>query len=197
MQIECPSRIHVTLIDTTGHSSRVPGGVGFAMSNPFTRLDFHESQESSAHFLRVLDHRASEDVNALLLRLPKPLVRKPYRIECTSSPPAHHGFGSKTALLSAVAFGHRHWHDLETSDDELQLLTQRGGTSGVGYYTFRHGGLVWDAGRRNSDDDVGPSSKAKPTSPPLLMSQWAIPTYGVMLVVPNAPLLRVLSDWGR
>jgi beta-ribofuranosylaminobenzene 5'-phosphate synthase len=109
------------------------------------------------------------------------------RLVTVSRPIAHHGYGSKTAFLSSLAFGLRKFFNLQISDDETQMLTRRGGTSGVGFYTFRAGGLVWDDGQPSNGIPVGPSSIQTPIGPPLLINRWESPPHGVLVVIPAVP----------
>ncbi|CDX37647.1 putative Beta-ribofuranosylaminobenzene 5'-phosphate synthase family [Mesorhizobium plurifarium] len=183
MIIRCHSRIHVTLLDTLGASLYIPGGIGFSLSEPSTEIEF--SGEGSKHDFGSLDSRAVRDVRQLLSRLEAISISRPYRVICRKLPPANRGFGSKTALLSAIAFGYRAFHHLEFDDDQTQLLTGRGGTSGIGFHSFRHGGLIWDGGRPNDGNPIKPSSTTYPTRPPLLLSRWDAPDYGVLLVMPR------------
>jgi beta-ribofuranosylaminobenzene 5'-phosphate synthase len=184
MIIRCHSRIHVTLLDTLGTSFYIPGGIGFSLSEPSTEIQF--SGEGSEHDFGSLDSRAVGDVRQLLSKLEAiSISRRPYRLICRKLPAANRGFGSKTALLSATAFGYRAFHQLPLDDDQTQLLTGRGGTSGIGYHSFRHGGLIWDGGRPNDGNPIKPSSATCPTGPPLLLSRWNAPDYGVLLVMPK------------
>ncbi|WP_167458440.1 hypothetical protein [Mesorhizobium kowhaii] len=173
------------MLDTLGFSSYIPGGLGFSLSEPSTEIQFVDQVSNDAHDFGTLDSRAIGDVRRLLSKLEVISDGRRYRLICRKLPPANHGFGSKTALLSAIAFGYRAFHQLGLDDDQTQMLTGRGGTSGVGYHSFRHGGLIWDGGRRNDDTRIKPSSVTYPTVPPLLISRWEAPNYGVLLVMPR------------
>ncbi|WP_322417213.1 beta-ribofuranosylaminobenzene 5'-phosphate synthase family protein [Mesorhizobium huakuii] len=170
------------MLDTSGASLYIPGGIGFSLFEPSTEIQFNEGSE---HDFGSLDSRAVYDVKQLLSRLEAISISRPYGLSYQKLPPANRGFGSKTALLSATAFGYRAFHRLALDDDQTQLLTGRGGTSGIGFHSFRHGGLIWDGGRPNNGNPIKPSSITCPTGPPLLLSRWKAPDYGVLLVMPS------------
>jgi beta-ribofuranosylaminobenzene 5'-phosphate synthase len=77
------------------------------------------------------------------------------RIEVTSLPPRHAGFGVGTQLAMAVARGLAVWtHGPDYAPEELAAASGRGLRSAVGTHGFAYGGLIVDAGKRK-DETVG------------------------------------------
>src|SRR6187397_3143910 len=74
-----------------------------------------------------------------------------FRVSLLTDIYEHVGLGTKTAVIlgalqaAAIASGYK------VSRAELQLLSGRGGASGVGIHAFFIGGLVIDAGHWQSD----------------------------------------------
>lgn len=98
----------------------------------------------------------------------------------------HVGFGSKTAALLAVLQGVSELFDLGLEPRELQLLSRRGGTSGVGIHTYFQGGYVADAGHaQETVSKLHPSSRRSPESVPPLLTWATFPAeWTVWLLLP-------------
>jgi beta-ribofuranosylaminobenzene 5'-phosphate synthase len=119
----------------------------------------------------TLDDRGREDVSCALARLGEH-VGHPIDAEITIDGwmPQHVGLGTKTALLLALLDATGRALKLSLSNAELQSLSGRGGTSGVGLHTYFHGGFVLDAGHlQSSVPTLAPSSsRIAPGIPPML-----------------------------
>lgn len=103
-------------------------------------------------------------------------VREPVKIDVIAAPPPHRGYGSKTALILAVAVACDALFELGLSEDELRVLSGRGAASGVGVHVFFSGGVVWDCGHRASDvHTLLPSSAGSPAAIPHVLTRFDFP----------------------
>lgn len=92
---------------------------------------------------------------------------EPIEIEFQAAPPEHVGLGSKTALTLSMLTASARLTNAKVGREALQILSRRGGTSGVGVHGFFTGGLVVDAGHRGSRPLL-PSSRQRPERPPTM-----------------------------
>jgi beta-ribofuranosylaminobenzene 5'-phosphate synthase len=142
-----------------------------------------------------VDGAAREDLHALVGR-----ITEYTGTDCTVSlsiqrPVRQHlGLGSKTALLLAAGEAINASLRLGLDQAELQLLSQRGGASGVGVNTYFDGGFVVDAGHpQDLVDDLLPSARRQPESVPPVVSRLAFPSdWSVWLLLP--PGARVAGE---
>jgi beta-ribofuranosylaminobenzene 5'-phosphate synthase len=90
---------------------------------------------------------------------------------------SHIGIGSRTSLLLACIEASTRLYGNSYSARDLQRSCGRGGASGVGVNTYFTGGLVGDAGHRNSNvAEFLPSSAVKVHVPPtpLFRLHWPV-----------------------
>jgi beta-ribofuranosylaminobenzene 5'-phosphate synthase len=92
-------------------------------------------------------------------------------------PPSHSGLGSKTALLLAVVTGLHLINSRDTKREDLQRISGRGGTSGIGINTFFDGGFLADGGHANVNvaHEFLPSSASDGHVPPPVIARHPIP----------------------
>ena len=89
----------------------------------------------------------------------------------------HVGFGSKTALLMAIGIGCNEAAGSPLTEEELVVLSGRGGTSGVGVNTTFVGGFVVDGGRsKKKGTQFRPSSVEAPRGCPPVLVRLRIPS---------------------
>jgi beta-ribofuranosylaminobenzene 5'-phosphate synthase len=163
-------RIHVSLIAMHFGGYRQNGGVGFAVKDPQLQIDVAASSDWKV----VCSARDSIDphvlsyVHARLIQAATEYDLKTFAsVTVRSSEPSHSGLGSSTALVMAAVEGYLLLNGLAPERNELIRLSGRGGTSGVGIYTYFSGGLSLDFGRSttagspfaSSDDQI---SRARP-----------------------------------
>ncbi len=194
VQINTPSRIHVTLIDMNGSLGRVDGGLGFSLSNPNWIITF-EHKESAG-----LDVVMSDDVDCsmvsglvaeLLPRLhlpPDPAIR----IKIEASIQQHVGLGSKTQLSIALIDGlSRLFHagTMTLNPQEMARLVKRGGTSGIGVNAYFSGGFIVDGGHKfglgQEKECFSPSSASNASPGPLLFHQDFPEDWHVVCALPS------------
>jgi len=188
--IEAFPRLHLSLIAMTDDVSRVAGGLGFAIQEPSARI----SCETSSQF-EVIDHRdfpLNQDDQYRLLNVLKAYAKtrsSPIRakVQISGKMPSHMGCGSGTAIrLSALeAFAFILGDQL--SREDLRVLSKRGGTSGVGIHTYFDGGFILDAGRKNTDEILEPSSSMEVAAgTPLPVVTCPMPEWEIGICIPKS-----------
>jgi beta-ribofuranosylaminobenzene 5'-phosphate synthase len=113
----------------------------------------------------------------------------PLRIEVLKAPSLHIGLGSKTTLVLAALTAANIELGLNLSREELQRLSGRGGTSGIGINTFFHGGLVIDGGHLElGTRKYQPSSSGAPDRvPPIIAAREMPDDWEVTLLLAEGP----------
>lgn len=149
--VEAPARLHFGVLDLRGDLGRRFGGIGAAVPAPSLLLEARPAAElvakgpDAARTLEFAKRFAAH--HGLDLRLHFCLHR---------SIPAHAGLGSGTQLALAVARAAAELSGLPTDVTALARAVDRGRRSGVGTWTFAHGGFVLEGGRREAPDRVAP-----------------------------------------
>lgn len=140
--VEAPARLHFGVLDLRGDLGRRFGGIGAAVPAPSLLLEAHRAAELEAEgpdAVRALEFaRRFARHHDLDLRLHFCIHR---------SIPAHAGLGSGTQLALAVARACAELSGLPTEVTALARAVDRGRRSGVGTWTFAHGGFVLEGGR--------------------------------------------------
>jgi len=127
--------------------------------------------------LSDLDFRAQADVRRLLKRIEADRRFQPVSISIRRLPRQHMGLGTKTGLLLAILKACEILADQRVPDHELQVLSGRGGVSGIGIHGFFHGGLIVDGGHTATKDlNYMPSSCRQRFNIPPLQLRMDIPT---------------------
>ena len=120
-----------------------------------------------------LDERTAKDLERVVRIFSE---KSPLRVSIESMPLQHVGLGSKTALLLAVIATISNELDLRLSPQEMQELSGRGGTSGIGIHGFFSGGFLVDAGHpQHTVSSLLPSAAGPPKRPPELNLRLEIP----------------------
>ena len=187
--VSAPARVHITLIDLTGLTGRMYGGVGFALTSPRIVVSF----EADAPFATscasgvLLDHRSVEDIHATMSRFFQEIgIRPNGHTRIDALPPSHTGLGTKTALLlglvETIALG----LGFEISQWDLIRLSGRGSTSGVGIHSYFEGGVIFDIGQPAVGQMASPSSAGAATQPSSKLVRLPFPPrWKVALLLPN------------
>lgn len=151
VRVSAPTRLHFGLlvVPTAGltvDSNRQPmrhyGGLGLMIDQPRIVV-----QAAPANAWQISGSLAAR-VERFRLQLPP---RSPLALHA-EGPPEHVGLGVGTSLGMALA---EVWSRFEGHADrsahDLALLSGRGRRSGIGVHGFRHGGLVVDPGKHETD----------------------------------------------
>ncbi|KLN62172.1 hypothetical protein WH96_01155 [Kiloniella spongiae] len=187
MKIIAPSRVHVSLIDLGDATQRKYGGIGFALNSPCTEVEIsHRRDGISFQGFEYLDNFQKQDLNTLVEKFAIDQQLAGFNIKFCSAPVPHSGFGSFTSLALCIGLLINKFFSLNLEIEELQKLTGRGGTSGVGIHSFFSGGVVVDAGqKRTTDSTFSPSSFSKKALPSLKVQTILAPSsWRVALLIP-------------
>ena len=140
--VEAPARLHFGVLDLRGDLGRRFGGIGAAVPAPSLLLEARPAAELKAEGpdgARALEFaRRFARYHDIDLRLHFCIHR---------AIPAHAGLGSGTQLALAVARASAELSGLPTEVTALARAVDRGRRSGVGTWTFAHGGFVLEGGR--------------------------------------------------
>src|SRR5690349_3292862 len=149
--VEAPARLHFGVLDLRGDLGRRFGGIGAAVPAPSLLLEARPARELEAEgpdAPRALAFaRRFAAHHGLDLRV---------HFHVHRAIPAHAGLGSGTQLALAVARASAELVGLATDVTALARAVERGRRSGVGTWTFAHGGLVVEGGRRPGVEGVAP-----------------------------------------
>jgi beta-ribofuranosylaminobenzene 5'-phosphate synthase len=149
--VEAPARLHFGVLDLRGDLGRRFGGIGAAVPAPSLLLEARPAARLEAEgpdAARALEFaRRFAAHHRLDLRLHFCLHR---------SIPAHAGLGSGTQLALAVARASAELSGLATEVTALARVVERGRRSGVGTWTFAHGGFVLEGGRTGDAARIAP-----------------------------------------
>lgn len=183
-------RLHVTLIDVGHGTRRRYGGVGIALAAPKVTVEAAKAARPRA----LLPPTASVDLVADVDKALSALHRRglPAEIHVHGSIPAHVGLGSKSATLLAVLQAVHSEYGQPADPAELFLHSGRGGVSGIGVNATSRGGVIVDAGHRQSvDPRFAPSSMTVPQQMPPVNSRISLPQqWSIDLLLPDGPRLR-------
>jgi beta-RFAP synthase len=149
--VEAPARLHFGVLDLRGDLGRRFGGIGAAVPVPSVLLE-----ASPAERLEVVgpDHERALDFARRYQTHHR--LATGARLRLHRVIPAHAGLGSGTQLGLAVARALAELQGLPTDVTTLARAVGRGRRSGVGTWTFEHGGFVLEGGRRDGEDGVAP-----------------------------------------
>ncbi|MCQ2972907.1 MAG: hypothetical protein MJ209_06550 [archaeon] len=192
MKIKTPSRIHITLIDLNGSYRRLDGGVGLSLQNPQFVLEAKETDSGvNVEFdNKIVDQGAINECNAKIPNVTQNVLSKldidtGFDFKVHSAYPSHSGLGSGTQISLATGkliteiLGH------SFSSVELSAMVGRGGTSGIGTYSFELGGFIVDGGHSKEEKSDFLPSSASTACPPPLIARYDFPEdWDIMIAIP-------------
>lgn len=142
----CTSRLHLGFIDPDGTLGRRFGSLGLTLDGPETRITLRRSATT------VVTGAESERAGRYLGIATQELTGgSQHELNVILVAPAHAGLGSGTQLALAVASAVRRLHGLPHDPDADARMLGRGGRSGIGVASFRHGGFLVDGGRGDGE----------------------------------------------
>ncbi len=185
--VKTGSRIHCSLLDLGSATDRAYGGAGFMIEGPEIRVSAAQSSQWDVTSALPIDMRTRNDIEKMFERLARYTEGGLANLHIESLPPQHVGLGTKTGLLLASLVAIKEELGINLDTETLQLLSSRGGTSGVGIHGFFTGGFIVDAGHPQKEIGVPlPSSRRHPTKPPLRTVRLSIPSsWRFHLVLPK------------
>jgi len=186
--VRAPSRLHFGLLDLSNATPRKYGGAGVMLDQPNTTVHacagaaFHVDPSGVApEYLEAVRQAAS--------RLEKATRRLRCNVTIDQTAPPHVGLGSKTSTVLATLTAVNAAEGLALSAGDLQVISGRGGTSGVGVNGFFIGGFIVDAGHEQGGT-FGPSSDGPPEQIPPVLSHFRVPSsWRFALVLPEGKRL--------
>ena len=151
--IEAAARLHFGVLDLRGDLGRRFGGIGAAVPAPSLLIEAGPAARLAAEgpdATRVLEFARRFAAHHA--------VELPVQFRVHHAIPSHAGLGSGTQLALAVARAAAELTGLPTEVAALARAVGRGLRSGVGTWTFAHGGFVLEGGRAGTDhaDRVAP-----------------------------------------
>lgn len=179
-------RIHITLIDLGHATLRVNGGAGFALGGLPLKISAQTGECDRISMPADFDRAAHDDVQRALARMRDVHEFPPTLISVMTSAPQHVGLGTKTCVMLGTLQAVACLYGMDLSRSEIQRLSGRGGTSGVGISTFFAGGFIADSGHAPSHRPYAPSSAAPPAPLPPACVQMGMPNEWIChLVLPQ------------
>lgn len=180
IEINSGARLHVTLIDLGTATRRRHGGAGFSLCGPNVRVRASHSPINKLSGLELVDDRSRTDLERVLERAGGVGTQAPAHVEILEVPPQHVGLGTKTALLLSALTAVSALSESSLSRSQFQVLSGRGGVSGIGVHAFFDGGYIVDVGHRREGDStfVPSSARIEFTIPPIcccarIPERWA------------------------
>lgn len=179
-------RLHLGLLDVAGVTPRRFGGGGLSIDALPVQVHAKPSRTLHIEARGFADQRSVDEISAALRRAQHEACLPAVSVTIEAAPPQHVGLGSKTALILAALRAAFSAHEQEPKDRVLQLLSGRGGTSGVGIHTFFLGGFVIDGGHAAGVGPLLPSSAGRPADvPPVVVRCDVPPDWQVSLILPD------------
>jgi beta-ribofuranosylaminobenzene 5'-phosphate synthase len=206
MLIKTPSRLHMTLIDLNGSYGRSDGGIGLTIAKPNFSLKIEPSEkEISVDFAsNITDENIKEECyNKITYSANKLLsyygTDKKFHFTVEEAYPPHSGLGSGTQIsLATGKLIHEFLKEnssissLKNFDNiingsKLGTILKRGGTSGIGIFSFDLGGFVIDGGHNLKEKGTFLPSSASPAKPPQLIGRYDFPEdWEIVVAIPDA-----------
>jgi len=208
MKIRVPSRLHMTLIDLNGSYGRLDGGIGLTLANPSILLKGELSETGlSLDFSSKIDDEIKDEAYQKLLNSVNNLINhfsieSGFHFTLEEAYPTHSGLGSGTQFALAtgrlvcelleedlgVKYCNLNENKTKNSINCVSLgeILKRGGTSGVGIFSFDCGGFILDGGHGLNEKRVFLPSSASSAKPPILIGQYDFPQeWNVVVAIPN------------
>ena len=180
VEVKAMSRLHMGFFDLNGNLGRKFGSIGVSLDNPAFVMQVYPSSEFTAEAADTIDKQAADSAIkravSVATRIASALkLDKGVHIRLDQVIPEHAGLGSGTQLSLAVGSAISRLYGLESSLEQLAVITQRGARSGIGLGTFARGGVIADGGR-------GPTT----VIPPLIAGVEFPETWRILLIFDHA-----------
>ncbi|MGV1015117.1 MAG: GHMP kinase, partial [Methyloceanibacter sp.] len=139
--VTATARLHFGFLDPSGRGPRPFGSFGLSLDRPLTRLTLKRApgfvvegpeQERAERYLKTIAANCN--------------VPSAYKLHIKEAIPPHAGLGSGTQLALSVGSAFAALEGLALSPQAIAERLGRGARSGIGIFTFEHGGAVLDSG---------------------------------------------------
>ncbi len=187
--IKIPSRIHITLIGMNDSGYRINGGIGFCINEPFIKLKIEKNKELIVKDLRNFPLSKSE-IKRIEVILNKAIsgynLKHKVKIQIYGNAPTHYGFGTSTSTRLGCLEGLFIINHKKINFKDLQFLSGRGGTSGIGINSYFKGGFFFDLGRKRINNIFKPSSESERRDIlPLVLTRIKMPNWQFGICLPS------------
>ena len=184
----------MTLIDLNGSYGRFDGGVGLTLNNPSFILESEEIEKgvtidfddsiTNPVLMETCIHKIS---NSAERTINKYNVKSGFHFHVKQAIIPHSGLGSGTQISLAAAKSICEHINKEVTSVELGTLIGRGGTSGIGTFSFDLGGFIADGGHSSKEKSTFLPSSASTAKPPRLIGRYDFPEdWNILLAIPPA-----------
>ena len=171
------------LIDLNGSYGRYDGGIGLTIEKPNFILKCDNSQGNiSIEFddKNIIDSEMKTQciskINDAYEKISDYFqIESLYHFDVKEAYFPHSGLGSGTQISLATAKLMCEDNGIAITGVELGKILQRGGTSGIGIYSFDKGGFIIDGGHDKSEKDGFLPSSASNANPPVLIGRYEFP----------------------
>jgi beta-ribofuranosylaminobenzene 5'-phosphate synthase len=184
LQLRAGARLHFGLLDLSGATRRVDGGVGLSISDPAAVVTVQPNQSLEVEAPREFISTCHDVIKAVASSIELPNLKLTLQTETV----IHCGFGSGTQIALSIATALLYFANrTDVSISEMAVMVHRGGTSGIGVHAFYKGGLIVDAGRAwpKKKDVMGPSSIFTFSDIPPCVAHIPFPDWGICIVLPS------------
>lgn len=185
VSISVPLRLHFNLIAMHQCSFRCNGGFGMAVDTGFKLI----GKKSSIIEFKPASQELRPTLDRIVIKLEQ--IRKdlklPHGLEAClyNAPLPHIGLGSGTAITLAAIEALLIINRYDYTSQFLQVLSGRGGTSGVGLHSYFTGGFVFDTGIQSENKPHLPSALVEPNKIPTLLFQKNYPFGDIVFLYPK------------
>lgn len=198
LTLKSPSRIHIGLVDLNGSIGRVDGGMGISLDYPNFLIEGRESSEIEIEFninKKIIDNNLENTLKSIknrLLTISKKILNyigeDGVYIKVKDIIPLHSGLGSGTQMALSTGMIISKIYNRNLDVKTLSDITGRGGTSGIGVYSFEKGGFIIDGGHTfgsgKDKENFAPSSASKNVRTPPLLFRCDF-NWNIVLTIPK------------
>ncbi|MGI6447647.1 MAG: beta-ribofuranosylaminobenzene 5'-phosphate synthase [Methanobrevibacter boviskoreani] len=193
MIIKTPSRLHMCLIDMSGAYGRIDGGIGLTIDQPNFIIKGEESdtKDIKVDFCEDIDEEIKPECKEKIVTSAD-RIRKYYGIdegfnfEVEKACLPHSGLGSGTQTALATGKLITEMKGIHENSVQLASVVGRGGTSGIGTFSFDYGGFIVDGGHSLKEKGSFLPSSASNVRPPQLLGHYDFPEdWDILVTIPT------------
>lgn len=193
MIIKTPSRLHMCLIDMSGAYGRIDGGIGLTIDQPnfIIKGEESDSKDIKVDFWKEVNKDFRPECEKKIIEEAE-RTRKYYNIEegfnfeVQKACLPHSGLGSGTQTALATAKIMTEMNDIHENSVQLASVVGRGGTSGIGTFSFDYGGFIVDGGHSLKEKGSFLPSSASHVKPPQLLGHYDFPEdWDILVAIPT------------
>lgn len=187
IKIKIPFRLHINLLAMHSCTYRKNGGIGLSIISDEI---FLTSKKSSVNIIKITNYCSHEEkINQIINLLDKIKINynlnSSVYIELHGRYFIHSGLGIGTAITLACIEALFLTNDITLPEQELVILSERGGTSGIGINTYFSGGFIIDSGIKADNSPHVPSSKTTPSSYSKILARCNFPDWKLGVLIPK------------